>query len=64
MICRICIYVKLKTGISDTHISVVCMFQLEAEDLPKLSEEYGITAVPTFIFIRVWYYSCANIYIY
>ena len=28
-------------------------FQLEAEELPELSEKYEIAAVPTFIFLKV-----------
>jgi hypothetical protein len=31
----------------------VVYFQLEAEDVPEISEEFSISAVPTFIFIKV-----------
>lgn len=32
---------------------VLNILQLEAEDVPEISEKYEITAVPTFIFIKV-----------
>lgn len=36
----------------DAEYSKVNFYKLEAEDMPEISEEYGISAVPTFIFIR------------
>lgn len=36
----------------DTQFSNVKFVKLEAEDLPEVSEKYGISAVPTFIFLK------------